>query len=855
MAVAAPAAAALAAEHQQQQLQHPRLGSLQRISPPKTSSNESFMHQQVSSNWMLQQAATSSGVSGDAAAGAGLGLQVGTAYLGAAQQQQQQHALLQQSLWQTNAQQQQVPAGSQERGLPGVDAAAAAVAPLDGLTDDAAMLQELLDELCPSGQPAAATAAGDTTGQQLAAAVVPGGVAGPFGRSAHPSAAAAAAAAADSFVHQLAPQQQQQQQLRVIPQQQQQQVAAAGLDGMTWRQGSNSSSTSNVTNSSSASPPDKQATSAAAAAVCQAGVPTYSYAAYQAASQMQPGHQLLSLPVPDSLMQSIAADLGLPMQQCSSQKQQQQPQPQMPSLAHAASATQSMLLQQQVPVGQTKSWQGTVSTAAAAAGSAVPGLAGSSAAHCAAAPNASSSLLVAQQQYAYMAQQQQVSAPAGLQQGLLQLPQQLLQPAGMNLSRMPSLQAAAAVTAAPTSSGELAAAGGNPLARQLTGAQRAAAAAPATSAEAAAAAAGGNPLAGQLTGAQRAAAASHIRSMLMVAAAAGESSKAVLARVLQLMQQCGDWVPHTALLQLNSLSVKLMGAQPCDLPEDVREQLIAAVVGATMPEAFLRPGCSLITLDYASFCSSSGSSSSGSSSSGSSSSGSSSSGSSGVRGEVDKPQHAAAVLQRLCRHSSSWFAQQDLRVQLAATFAEWLPTQQQQQQQGEVEGSSSSSCAAAAAAAPLVVLACRPALYQQHWQGAWLAVSCHGLAEGEQLQLTARGAGQYYEIDEESIAVERCAALPPSNARSGSSSSTWGSWLGSRLSRHAGFRPTEAAAAAGGQGCGQSVLVWFKLAAKPHQGPLRIEVTCSSSSGASGFVVSAAAVQQAALALLHSCCA
>jgi hypothetical protein len=848
MAAAVPAAAALAAEHQQQQqqpLQHPRLGSLQRISPPKTSSNESFTHQQVSSNRMLQQAATSSGVSGDAAAGAGLGLQANACLRAAQQQQQQQQVLLQQSLWRANGQQQQqqqVPAGSQEAGLAGVDAAAAAL--LDGSTEDAAILQELLDELCPAGQPAAA-AAGKTTGQHLAVAgacTAPAGAAGPFGSSSDPLVTAAAAG---SIVHQLAPQQQQQQQQQQqvgVTQQQQQQVA--GLDGMTWRQGSNSSSTSNVTNNSSASPPDMQTTSAAAAAVCQAGVPTYSYAAYQAASQMQPGYHQLSLPVTDGLLQSIAADLGLPMQQSSSQ-QQQLLQLQVTPLAHSASVTQPMLQQQQLPVMQTMGWQAPASTAAA--GLAMPGLAGSSAAYCAAVPSAASNMLAAQQQYAYMAQQQ-VSASAGLQQGLLQLPHQQLQRAGMH-SRMNSMQA---TTAAPTNSAELAGASGSQSAgKHLTGVQ-AAAAAPATSAEAASAAAaaagaGGNPLAGQLTGAQRAAAASHIRSMLMVAAAAGESSKAVMARALQLMQQCGDWVPHTALLQLNSLSVKLMGAQPCDLPEDVREQLIAAVVGATMPEAFLRPGCSLITLDYTSCRSSSSSSSSG------------------ARSEVGRAQDAATVLQRLCGPSGSWFAQQDVRVQLAATFAEWLPAQQQQQQQqGEVESTdSSSSCTAVAAAAPLVVLASSPALHQQDWQGAWLAVNCHGLAGGEQLQLTARSAGQYYEIDEESIAVEPCAALSSSSAadvRSGSRSS-WGSWLGSRLSRHAGARPAAAAAAASGggaQGLGQSVLVWFRLAEQPRQGPLRIEVTCSSS-GACGSVVSAAAVQQVACALLQysyaSCCA
>jgi hypothetical protein len=567
-------------------------------------------------------------------------------------------------------------------------------------------------------------------------------------------------------MHQLAAQQQQQiglmqQQQPFMPQQQQQ--VAAGADGGTWRQGSNRSSNSNATNNSSAFQLDnmRAASATAAAVVCQADVPAYSYAAYQTACQVQPGHQLLSLPVPDSLLHSIAADLGLPLQQSSSQKQQQQQQ------LHAACATQPLLLQQ-APMVQPLGWQGNAAAAAAPA-----------------AAGAATLVSTGSQQTAFLGSLQCGGSGTGMLHPMAQQQQQWLQPAA-TYSSIHSPQDAAVSAAA-------------------------AAAAPAAIGAEAAAAASSNPLAGQLTGAQRAAAASHIRSMLMVAAAAGESSKAVMARALQLMQQCGDWLPHAALLQLNSMSLKLMGAQPCDLPEDVREQLITSVVNATMPEAFLRPGCSLITMDYTI--------ASGSSSS------SSSSGS-----EAPNSRSAAEVLQRLC--SSRWFAEQEVRLQLSGTLAMQLPAQQGTSGSSSSSSSSSSTgVSAAAAGAPHVVLASSPAVLQQGWQSSWLAVSCHGLAEGEALQLTVRGGGQYYEIDKDSIAVEACGSLAASAAANAAGVGGWSSWLGAKLARHA------AQPAAGAAAAGRSVLVWFKLAEQPRQGALRLEVT-SGSSGTSSSVVS-----------------
>ncbi|KAF6264843.1 hypothetical protein COO60DRAFT_1743072 [Scenedesmus sp. NREL 46B-D3] len=702
--------------------------------------------------------------------------------------------------------QQQVPGGTQHGGLAVADTAAAAAAPLDGSPDDAAMLQELLDDLWPAGQPAAAVtaaaaaAAGDATrhaGACPAAVAAAAGTA--FVPGADPAGGAggldslgedpAAVAAVDSIVRQLAAQQQEQpkqvitvqqeQMLQSHQAQQQQQQSVVGPTAVTGRQGCNSSSTSNVTNSSSASPGDLQAASAPAA-VCEADLASYSYAAYQTACQVQPWHALLSLPVPDCLLHSIAADLRLPGQQPSSQQQQQRMR------AHAAHAAQPLLLQQ-APAVQPLGWPGLAGSAAAPLMPA--GLAGTAAAAAAAAvPDAVG--LLGPQGHADLAALQLGTLP-GLQQGAVQL-QQMHAPAAVSGLNSPQ-ETAASTAAAPGS---------------------------AAAAAAAVAAAGGNPLAGQLTVAQRAAAASHLRSMLMLAAAAGESSSAVVSRALQLMQQCGDWMPHAALLQLNSLSVKLMGAAPCDLPEDMREHMIAAVVGATMPEAFLRPGCSLITVDVTT---------------------SSSSSSSSRRSEADGGRDAAAVLQRLCS-SRSWFARREVRMQLATALAKWMPAQQQQQQQGDVDstGSSSSSdgsgsCTPVAAAAPHVVLASSPALCQRDWQGAWLAVSCHGLSDAEQLQLTARGGGQYYEIDEGSIAVERCGALPSAAAAaahdtSSSSSSTWTRWLGSRVSRHA------AGPAAAAAGPGQSVLVWFRLAEQPRSGGVRVEVACIGS-GACGSAV------------------
>lgn len=333
-----------------------------------------------------------------------------------------------------------------------------------------------------------------------------------------------------------------------------------------------------------------------------------------------------------------------------------------------------------------------------------------------------------------------------------------------------------------------------------------------------------NPLLGPLTAAQRTSAASHIRNMSMVAAAAGEAGEAVLNRALQLMELCGDWLPHTVLLQLRCLSVKLLGLQPCELSEDLRDQLIAAVVGAIMPEAFLRPGCCLVSLDYA-VCTEAGSRQTNTG------------GDSLKSRAAAASSAAAAVLERLCgSDASSWFSEQRVRFQQGNSVSQWDPDQQQckaMQGQGYHEGvASRDSGGGSIAAIPVVSLASSPALWQQDWQHAWLAVSCHGLSPGEQLELSVRGGGQYYTLDAHSITVEACTAA------SAADGGGWGSWLTSRLAGGPGgavrtVRPEGQAVA----GAGESVLVWFRLAEAPRSGPLRVELTACST-GASGAAVS-----------------
>ncbi|KAF8065724.1 SPL3 [Scenedesmus sp. PABB004] len=194
-----------------------------------------------------------------------------------------------------------------------------------------------------------------------------------------------------------------------------------------------------------------------------------------------------------------------------------------------------------------------------------------------------------------------------------------------------------------------------------------------------------------------------------------------------LMEACGDWVPHTALLQLHTVSLKLHGVTPASLAPDLRDQLVSAVLRASLHEAFLRPGCTLVTLDaWARHAP--------------------------CPGGAGAAAEAAETARRLCGGAGgaggggAARGAARARVQAGRGLAEWAPGR---------------GVAELRAEPPAVTLVSRPALLSgadgDDDGGPWLAVAVDGLARGEALAVSVRCGGAYQAIAPGSVTVEPCA--------------------------------------------------------------------------------------------------